>query len=79
MASKLHYWSKSYGDFAECVDFAFWWSGGGSAINGATPSSFRSSFLAGGERGGGGQNILGTNIPIILQECLNTSVSSVGG
>ena len=40
-ASKLHYWFKSYGDFAEWVDFAYWWSfsGGGSAINGATPSS----------------------------------------
>ena len=31
-----------YGDFAEKVDFAYWrsFSGGGSAINGATPSSF---------------------------------------
>ena len=30
-----------YGDFAEWADFAYWWSfsGGGSAINGATPSS----------------------------------------
>ena len=28
-------------DFAEWMDFAYWWSfsGGGSAINGATPSS----------------------------------------
>ena len=25
-ASKLHYWFKSYGDFAEWVDFAPWWS-----------------------------------------------------
>ena len=24
--SKLLYWFKSYGDFAECVDFAYWWS-----------------------------------------------------
>ena len=41
-ASKLHYLFRSYGDFAEWVDFAYWWSfsGGGSAINGATPSSF---------------------------------------
>ena len=23
---KLHYWFKSYGDFAEGVDFAHWWS-----------------------------------------------------
>ena len=23
--SKLHYWFKSYGDFAEWVDFAHWW------------------------------------------------------
>ena len=32
---------KNYGDFAEWVDFAYWWSfiGEGSAINGATPSS----------------------------------------
>ena len=32
---------KSYGDFAEWVDFAYWWSfnDGGSAINEATPSS----------------------------------------
>ena len=21
---KLHYWFKSYGDFAECVDFSYW-------------------------------------------------------
>ena len=41
-ASKSHYWFKSYGNFAELVDFAYWWSfsGGGSAISGATPSSF---------------------------------------
>ena len=25
-ASKLHYWFKSYGDFAECMDFAYSWS-----------------------------------------------------
>ena len=25
-ASKLHYCFKSYGDFAELVDFAYWWS-----------------------------------------------------
>ena len=33
-----HYWFKSYGGIAEWVD---WWSfsGGGSCINGATPSS----------------------------------------
>ena len=36
------YCFKSYGDFAEWVDFACCWtfSGGGSAINGATSSSF---------------------------------------
>ena len=41
-ASKLHYWFKRYGDFTEWVDFALGWSfsSGGSAINGATPSSF---------------------------------------
>ena len=40
-AFKSHYWFKSYSDFSELVDFAYWWSfiGGGSAINGATPSS----------------------------------------
>ena len=40
-APKLHYWFKSYGDLAEWVDFAYWWSftAGGSAINGATSSS----------------------------------------
>ena len=44
IASKSHHWFKSYGNFAEWVDFAYWWSfsGGGSAINGATPSSFYS-------------------------------------
>ena len=26
MASKLLYWFKSYGNFAELVDFAYWWS-----------------------------------------------------
>ena len=25
-ASKSHYWFKSYGDFVEFVDFAYWWS-----------------------------------------------------
>ena len=32
-ASKSHYWFKSYGNFAELVDFAYWWSfsGEGSA------------------------------------------------
>ena len=42
-ASKLHCWFKSYGDFAEWVDFAYWWSfsGGGSVINGATQSSLQ--------------------------------------
>ena len=41
-ASKSHYWCRSYGNFAELVDFAYWWSfsGGGSAIKGATLSRF---------------------------------------
>ena len=41
-ASKSHQWFKSYGHFTEGVDLAYWWSfsGGGSAINEATPSSF---------------------------------------
>ena len=41
-ASKSHNWFKSYGEFEEWVDFAYRWSfiGGGSAINGANPSSF---------------------------------------
>ena len=41
-ASNLHYWFKSYSNFAEWLDFAYWWSfsGGVSAIIGATPSSF---------------------------------------
>ena len=36
--SKSHYWFRSYGGFAEWVEYAYWWSfsGGGSAINGAT-------------------------------------------
>ena len=36
----MHYWLKSYGDFAEWVEFSYWWSfsGGGSVINRATPS-----------------------------------------
>ena len=39
-ASKSQYWFKSYGNFAEGGNFAYWWSisGGGSVINGATPS-----------------------------------------
>ena len=24
--STLHYWFKSYGNFAKLVDFAYWWS-----------------------------------------------------
>ena len=39
---KLHYWFRSFGNFAESVIFTFWWSfsSRGSAMNGATPSSF---------------------------------------
>ena len=35
----MHYWFKSYCNFAECLELDYWWSisGGGSAINGATP------------------------------------------
>ena len=46
-ALKLHYWFKSYGDFAECVVFAYWWSfsGGGSAITRAIPSSSFMTFI----------------------------------
>ena len=35
-------WFKSYGDFAEWIGFAYWWSfiDGGLAINGAAPYSF---------------------------------------
>ena len=47
--SKLHYLFKSYGNFAEWVDLAYWWifSGGGSAINGATPSrSYTHKYVA---------------------------------
>ena len=45
-ASELPYWFKIYGKFVEWVDFdscQYWWSfsGGGSAINSATPSSFQ--------------------------------------
>ena len=47
-ASKLHYWFKSYGKW---VDLAYWWSfiGGGSAINGATPSSLFISIRSNGQ------------------------------
>ena len=47
MASRSHYCFKSYGDFAEGVNFAYWWSfsGGDSAINGATPSSFYATAI----------------------------------
>ena len=40
-ASKSHYWFKSYGNFVEYVEFAYWWSfiDGGFAIKGAAPSS----------------------------------------
>ena len=36
---------KSYGHFTDRVDFAYWWSfsGGGSAVNEATPSSLIAS------------------------------------
>ena len=39
----MHQWFKSNGHFTEGVDFAYWWSfsGGGSAINVATPSISR--------------------------------------
>ena len=41
-ASKSQYWFKSYADVAERVGFVYWWSfsGRGSTINGASPSSF---------------------------------------
>ena len=44
-ASESDYWFKSYANFAKRVDFAYWWSfsGGGSAINGATPSNLYGS------------------------------------
>ena len=37
-----NHWFMTFHDFAEWVDFAYWWSfiGEGSAINVATPSSF---------------------------------------
>ena len=46
-ASKLHYWFKNYSDFAEWVEFAYWWSFsvGGSAINWAILSSFNLFYL----------------------------------
>ena len=31
-ASKSHYWFKSYGDFAELVYFAYWWSFSGEIL-----------------------------------------------
>ena len=42
-----HQWFKSNGHFTEGVDFAYWWSfsGGGSANNGATPSSFKAKTI----------------------------------
>ena len=46
-ASKSHYWFKRYGNFAEWMDFAYWWSfsGGGPVINWATPSSLETNQL----------------------------------
>ena len=46
-ASKSHYWFKSYGDFVEWEDFAYWWSSssGGYVINGAYPVYFLSLSL----------------------------------
>ena len=37
---------KSYSNFVEWVDFAYWWSfsGGGSSINGATPSEYYTEY-----------------------------------
>ena len=40
-ASKSLYWFKSYGDFAEWVDFAYWWSGIGKGL----PCSLHSRLL----------------------------------
>ena len=33
---KLHHWFRSYGDFTEYMDFAYWWSfsGGASTVQG---------------------------------------------
>ena len=46
-ASKSVQWFKSYGLFTEEVDFACWWSfsGGGSAIDGATQSSLKAILI----------------------------------
>ena len=42
----MHYWFRSYGNFAEWIDFAYWWSfsAGGSAIDGATPSNLKTEY-----------------------------------
>ena len=43
---------QSYGDFAECMDFAYWWSfsGGGFVIKGAYPVYFIEGQLYGWHR-----------------------------
>ena len=45
--SKLYYWFKSYGDFAEWVDFAYWWSciGKGLRLQPAQQACFKPSQL----------------------------------
>jgi hypothetical protein len=49
LASKSRNGFNSYSNFAEWVDFAYWWSfsGGGSAIIGTTPSSLKLMQLSG--------------------------------
>ena len=43
-ASKLHFWFKGYGNFAEWKDFSDWWSfiGKGLRLQPAEPACFRS-------------------------------------
>ena len=40
MASNLHDWLKSYGDFAAWVDYAYWWSCIGKVLRAACKAIF---------------------------------------
>ena len=45
-ASKSHYWFKSYGGFAECVNFAHWWSISGDGSVSAACAAGLFTFIA---------------------------------
>ena len=71
-ASKLHYWFKSYGDFAEWVNFANWWRCIGKGLR-LQPAQ-QAFFLSNGVRGFGNP-IHSYQLGYELVFCLGTTLT----